>query len=84
VPSTVGRQSKERKPNRQFAGSGTKFRSPRSPAEQQQRNGVMPTVVLIVLLPLAFMSALFLGWKVLEITGVTSPLDFDLPAGRTR
>ena len=44
----------------------------------------MPTVVLIVLLPLAFMSALFLGWKVLEITGVTSPLDFDLPAGRCR
>ena len=44
----------------------------------------MPTIVLIVLLPLAFMSALFLGFKLLEIAGVTSPLDFDLPAGRTR
>ena len=44
----------------------------------------MPTIVLIVLLPLAFMSALFLGFKLLEIAGVTSPLDFDLRAGRTR
>jgi hypothetical protein len=44
----------------------------------------MPTIVLIVLLPLAFMSALLLGFKILEISGVTSPLDFDLPAGRSR
>jgi hypothetical protein len=44
----------------------------------------MPTAVLIVLLPLAFSGALFLSLKVLEIMGVTSPLDFDLPAGRSR
>jgi hypothetical protein len=64
---------------------GTKVSPPRFPAEQQQRtDGVMPTIVLIVLLPLAFMSALLLGFKILEISGVTSPLDFDLPAGRSR
>jgi hypothetical protein len=44
----------------------------------------MPTLLLIVLLPLAFMSALFFAWKVLEIMGATSPLDFDLPSGRSR
>jgi hypothetical protein len=44
----------------------------------------MPTVVLIVILPLAFMSALFLGFKALELSGVTSPLDFDMPVGRSR
>ena len=44
----------------------------------------MPTVLLTVLLPLVFVSALFVGWKVLEITGATSPLDFDLPPGRSR
>jgi len=44
----------------------------------------MPTLLLIVLLPLVFISALFLGWKALEIMGATSPLDFDLPSGRSR
>jgi hypothetical protein len=44
----------------------------------------MPTLLLIVMLPLLFMSVLFLGWKVLEVMGATSPLDFDLPSGRSR
>jgi hypothetical protein len=53
-------------------------------SNRKQRDGVMPTVLLTVLLPLVFVSALFVGWKVLEITGATSPLDFDLPPGRSR
>jgi hypothetical protein len=44
----------------------------------------MPTILLVVLLPLLFMSLLFLGFKILEISRVTSPLDFDLPIGRSR
>jgi hypothetical protein len=60
------------------------FPLPRSSVEQQQGTSAMPTLLLIVLLPLIFMTALFLGWKMLEIMGATSPLDFDLPSGRSR
>jgi hypothetical protein len=46
------------------------------------KESVMSTILLVVLLPLGFGATAFLLWKLLEAAGATSAADFDLPDSR--
>jgi hypothetical protein len=46
------------------------------------KESVMSTILLVVLLPLGFGATAYLLWKLLEAAGATSVTDFDLPERR--